>query len=182
MITKRLARLAFLTLLLASPPSHSEAQQGQIDRAISFYRQGGAYCFRIAPAGTALSEETEWTIMVLTGTVNHNNTFRIRDLDPGRSGLSGARLKAMGQIVWGVWLLDRDRSLFFEQFGAGIAAGHLRARVVRIHPDGLNRKKKEEERARLYLQFTERGSRVSFDDVPDLKPGDLARFSEYLPD
>src|SRR5262245_47386640 len=41
--------------LLATVPV---AAQTQADVALSFFRAGGAYCFRVAPLGVALSEET----------------------------------------------------------------------------------------------------------------------------
>jgi hypothetical protein len=68
-------------LLTALPPG----AQAQADVALDFFRGGGAYCFRIAPVGVALSEETEWTIMLLTSAANRKTAFKIRQLDAGAS-------------------------------------------------------------------------------------------------
>jgi len=69
-----------LTVLFSSAPASA---QSAVDTALSFYSKGGAYCFRVAPFGVALSEEREWTVMVLTSAANHHNTFRIRTVDAG---------------------------------------------------------------------------------------------------
>ena len=59
------------------------AAQSEVDIALQFFRDGGAYCFRLAPEGTNLSEETAWSVMMLTGARNRRNDFRIRSMDPG---------------------------------------------------------------------------------------------------
>ena len=38
--------------------SASAQPQTVVDRALTFFRQGGAYCFRLAPEGVAMAEET----------------------------------------------------------------------------------------------------------------------------
>jgi hypothetical protein len=165
--------------LLAAAPV---AAQTQADVALSFFRAGGAYCFRIAPLDVALSEETEWTIMLLTSASNHKTTFKIRELDAGATGLRGQRLRDMGQDVTGVWHSDRIREDFFARFAKGIAEHELRAGVVRISPGDLAQLTSGRARAELYLKFSERGSTVAFDKTQDLEAAELAQYSEYLPD
>ncbi len=160
----------------------STLAQTQADVALSFFRAGGAYCFRLAPAGVALSEETEWTVMVLTSAANRKSTFKIRELDPGNTGLRGQRLKAMGEDVTGVWRSDRVREDFFERFAKGIADGMLRARVVRISPGNLAELTSDRARAELYLKFSGRGSNVAFGDARDLDAAEFAQYAEHLPD
>jgi hypothetical protein len=171
--------VAVVVALLATMPLRA---QTQADVALSFFRAGGAYCFRIAPLGVALSEETEWTIMVLTSAANHKTVFKIRELDPGPTGLRGQRLKDMGSDVTAVWRSDRLREDFFDRFATGITNHELRARVVRISPANLAQLASGRARADLYLKFSERGSTVAFDKAPDLEAAELARYSEYLPD
>lgn len=158
------------------------AGDGLVDAALRFYSDGGAYCFRLAPAGVAMAEETAWTVMVLTSATNGRKAFKIRELDAGRSGYQGDTLKAFGEAVTGVWRVDRDRAEFFERFAAGITAGRLRARVVRIQPENLASLTTDRERAELYLKFSERGSRVSFEGAPDLAAAALGAYAEYFPD
>ncbi|HEX7794969.1 MAG TPA: hypothetical protein VF456_11490, partial [Vicinamibacterales bacterium] len=67
--------LAIVVALLVAVPV---AAQTQADVALSFFRAGGAYCFRIAPLGVALSDEPEWTVMVLTSASSHKTAFKIR--------------------------------------------------------------------------------------------------------
>lgn len=167
-----------LGLAIAAPG----AAQSQVDGALAFFQGGGAYCFRLAPEGVALSEEREWTVMVLTSAPNPRNVFRIREVDPGSTLLRGPALAAAGTSVTGVWRSDRARAEFFERFAAGIEAGTLRARVVQLHPATLDRLNSDRERADLYLKFSGRGSRVAFDSVPDLKADELAQYSTYFPD
>ena len=171
--------LAIVAGLLANLPLKA---QTSADVALNFFRSGGAYCFRIAPLGVALSEETEWTIMLLTSASNRKTTFKIRELDPGATGLRGQRLKDMGLDVTAVWRSDRVRQDFFTRFAEGIAAHDLRARVVRISPGNLAQLTSGPARAELYLKFSERGSPVAFDKTPDLEAAELAQYSEYLPD
>jgi hypothetical protein len=155
--------------------------QGEAVAAIAFLRSGGAYCFRVAPEGVAMSEETAWTVMLLTSGSNRNNDFRIRTVDPGPTGLRGRELQGMGETVNGVWRQDSLREEFFERFSAGIGDRTLRARVVKIEPPDLARLKPAE-RADLYLRFTDRGTRVSFGKVPDLTAEEFRKFAEYYPD
>ena len=165
--------------LLAAVPLQA---QTQADVALNFFRGGGAYCFRIAPIGVALSEETEWTVMLLTSAANHKTAFKIRELDAGATGLRGQRLKDVGLDVTGVWRSDRIREDFFTRFAKGIEDHELRARVVRISPGNLAQLTSGRARAELYLKFSERGSTVAFDKTEDLEAAELAQYSEYLPD
>lgn len=167
-------------LLLASAPS--VFAQTAVDMALSFYSAGGAYCFRVAPFGTSLSEETEWTVMVLTSTSNHRNTFRIRSVEPGDTGLSGARLQAAGRFANDVWKFDGTRADFFQRFTEGMRAGKLRARVVKAGPPNLAQVTSERDRAELYLKFADKGTKVSFDKVPNLTPEEFQQYSEHFPD
>ncbi len=84
MIRSVVCTLGALVLVLAS--ASAARAQNAVDMALGFYAKGGVYCFRIVPQGTALSEETEWTVMMLTAASNHHNTFRIRSVDPGDTG------------------------------------------------------------------------------------------------
>jgi hypothetical protein len=168
-------------LMLVAVAAPASAQNA-VDSALSFYAKGGAYCFRVAPFGTALSEETEWTVMLLTSASNHHNAFRIRTVDPGETGLSGNGLQMAGRLANDVWKFDGSRADFFQRFSEGIRAGKLRARVVKAGPPGLAEVASERERAELYLKFADKGTRVSFDKVPDLTPEAFQQYSEYFPD
>ena len=106
-------------MLLGLLSAASAQSQNAVDAALSFYANGGAYCFRVAPPGTALSDETEWTVMVLTAASNHRNTYRIRSVDPGDTGLSGSGLLTAGRLANDVWKFDGTRSDFFERFAGG---------------------------------------------------------------
>lgn len=171
--------IAMTVGLLAAVPV---AAQTQADTALNFFRGGGAYCFRIAPAGVALSDETEWTIMLLTSASNRKTAFKIRELDAGATGLRGQRLKDVGLDVTSVWRSDRVREDFFARFAKGIDEHELRARVVRISPGNLAQITSGRARAELYLKFSERGTTVAFDTARDLEAAELAQYSEYLPD
>jgi hypothetical protein len=165
--------------LLVAPVASA---QNAVDSALAFYSKGGAYCFRVAPFGTALSEETEWTVMLLTSASNRRNTFRIRSVDPGDTGLSGPNLLTAGRLANDVWKFDGTRADFFQRFADGIKAGKLRARVVAAGPPNLPQVTSERERAELYLKFADKGTRVSFDKVPDLSPEQFQQYAEYFPD
>ena len=156
--------------------------QNEVDEALRFYSAGGSYCFRLAPPGVALSQETEWTVMVLTSVSNPKTTFKIRDVDPGKTGLTGRALAETGMIVNGVWRSDGDRAEFFEKFAAGIDAGRLRARVVKAGPPNLAQLASDRARADVYLKFADRGTRIAFDKVTDLTAEEFGRYSEYFPD
>src|SRR5581483_3837288 len=132
--------------------------QNAVDAALSFYSHGGAYCFRIAPEGTGLSEEREWTVMMLTSASNRKNTFKIRTVDPGDTGLSGSGLMTAGRLANDVWKFEGTRSDFFERFAEGIRAGKLRARIVKVGPPNLA-EMPERDRAEQYLKFADRGTR-----------------------
>jgi hypothetical protein len=180
---KALPRIAWLCLaFLATGAASASAQQTQVDRALTFFRQGGAYCFRVAPEGVAMAEEQEWTIMLLTSKSSRKDAFKIRQLDSGTSRLRGAALRSMGEAVTGVWRNDASREEFFARFGMGIEAGVLRARVVRIRPNNLAQLTSDRARAELYLQWSDRGSSVAFKGVPDLTAEEFAQYSSYFPD
>ena len=178
----RLIGIATTVVWLVTASSTATYAQTAVDVALSFYANGGAYCFRVAPFGTPLSEEREWTVMVLTAASNHRNTFRIRSVEPGATGLSGARLQSAGRFANDVWKFDGTRADFFQRFGEGIRSGKLRARVVKAGPPNLAQITSERERAELYLKFADSGTKVSFDKVPDLTAEEFQQYSEYFPD
>ena len=169
-------------MLLVLSGAASVSAQSAVDAALSFYAKGGAYCFRVAPFGTALSEETEWTVMMLTAASNHRNTFRIRSVDPGETGLTGSGLLTAGRLANDVWKFDGSRAEFFQRFGEGIKAGKLRARVTKAGPPNLPQVASERERAELYLKYADKGTKVSFDKAPDLTSDEFQQYSEYFPD
>ena len=170
--------LAVAALLWLHAPS-AAAQEAEL--AMRFFSDGGAYCFRIVPEGTNLSEEAEWRIMVLTGTPNRRNEFRIRTVDPGRLRLGDEALKELGITITGVWRRERVRDEFFEDFANGIRRGVTRARVVTISPARLARMTRTE-RAEFYLDWADKGSRIDFGDVPDLTPEEFLAYRTYVPD
>ncbi len=177
--------LILMSAWMALASIHRPAPAGsqtKVDSALAFFRAGGAYCLRVTPPGVALSEEAEWTVMVLTSAANRKTVFKIRELDPGNTGLRGGRLRAMGEDVTDVWKLDRVRQDFFERFARGIADRELRASVVRISPGNLATLTSGPARAELYLKFSGRGSRVAFGSANDLEAGQLAEYADYLPD
>src|SRR6476469_4136366 len=166
-----------LTVLVSTAPASA---QTAVDSALSFYSKGGAYCFRVAPFGTALSEETEWTVMMLTSASNHHNTFRIRSVDAGDTGLKGSGLQTAGRLANDVWKFDGTRADFFDRFAEGIRSGKLRARVVKAGPPNLAQIPSERERAELYLKFADKGTKVSFEGVPDLTADEFGKYLEYF--
>ncbi|MFN7983259.1 MAG: hypothetical protein U0Q11_15515 [Vicinamibacterales bacterium] len=172
---------AVAVLVFVATASIASAQNA-VDMALSFYAKGGAYCFRVAPQGTSLSEEQEWTVMLLTSSSNHHNTFRIRSVDPGDTGLSGDGLMTAGRWANDVWKFDGTREDFFQRFSEGIKAGKLRARVVKAGPPNLAQVTSERERAELYLKFADKGTKVSFDKVQDLTPEAFQEYADYYPD
>ncbi len=155
--------------------------QSELDVAMRFFKQGGAYCFRLAPEGESLSDETSWTVMVLTGAANSKNEFRIRTMDPGGTGVSGTPLKNIGLSITSIWRRDRLRDEFFEQFAAGITARTVRARIVTLSPPKLA-EMNPRGRAELYLKFADGGSRVDFRKSPDLTADQFLAYQTYLPD
>lgn len=165
-------------LSLAAAPVSA---QSEADVAVKFFGQGGAYCFRAAPEGVTLSDETEWTVLMLTGGSNAKNAFKIRTMDPGQTGVSGGSLRAIGMAITATWRRDGSREEFFDRFAKGIASKALRARVVKFAPKDLT-PMKAGERAELYLKFADRGTRVSFDKVPDLTADEFLQYSGYFPD
>ena len=178
---RTLARALALCVLLGLA-STASAQPAAVDSALAFYSRGGTYCFRVAPSGIALSEESEWTVMMLTAASNHHNTFRIRSVDPGDTGLSGSGLLTAGRFANDVWKFAGTRAEFFERFAEGIRDKRLRARVVKLGPATMGEASSERARAELYLKFADKGSKVSFDKVPDLTPEQFLEFSEHIPD
>ena len=168
--------------LLAGLAATASAQTAAVDSALAFYSKGGTYCFRVAPSGTSLSEETEWTVMMLTASSNHHNSYRIRSVDPGETGLSKSGLLTVGRFANDVWKFDGTRADFFERFAEGIRDKRLRARVVRLGPTILGEASTERQRAELYLTFADKGSKVSFDKALDLTAEQFLVFSEYFPD
>jgi hypothetical protein len=156
--------------------------QSVVESALAFYAGGGAYCFRIAPAGTALADEDEWTVMVLTSASDRRSSFRIRSVEPGGTGLRGSDLTTAGRVANDVWKFDGTRAAFFEQFADGIRAGRLRAGVVKLRPPALARAASSRERADENLKFADKGSRVPFDKSHDLSAEQFLAYAEYLPD
>lgn len=155
--------------------------QSPPDVAMGFFTAGGAYCFRLAPEGVALNDETEWTIMVLAGTANRANTFRIRTVEPGRSGFHKADLLDIGMSIANVWRMDGTRREFFERFAAGIDGVMVRARVVKMTPPGLAAMTPRQ-RAEIYLKFSDKGGKVDFSGVHDLTSEEFASYAGYVPD
>ena len=176
-MTRALAAVCLALAVMAAAIS----AQTDVDTAISFFSGGGSYCFRVAPEGVSLSDETEWTVIVLTSARNQNDTFRIRTVDPEQTKLSGSALAHARGAVTGVWRLERSRTDFFERFAAGIDSGNLRAKVVKLTPAGLA-EMVPRRRAEEYLKFAARGSQVSFKNVPDLTGDAFREYVTYFPD
>jgi hypothetical protein len=173
--------MAALCLALAVAAATAASAQTDVDQALNFFKGGGAYCFRLVPEGVNMSDETEWTVMVLSGGPMKDDTFRIRMLEPGKTGMKGNALKEAGAAVTGVWRLDSRRAEFFERFAGGIDDGTLRARIVTIAPDGLA-EATPNARAERYLRFADRGLKVSFKGVPDLTADAFRKYESYFPD
>ena len=155
--------------------------QDDVAEAIRFFRGGGAYCFRLVPEGVSASEDTEWAIMVLTSRSRKDDTFRIRTIDPGKTGLRGPALNAVGTAVTNVWRLDSKREDFFDRFSIGIEDGTLRAQLVMMAPHGLA-EATPRARAERYLRFADRGLKVTFKGVPNLTVEEFRRYLSYFPD
>ena len=173
------ATAVWFTLLTLAP--RPLLAQSEVDPAIRFFLAGGAYCFRVAPEGVAMSEETEWTILLLTSTANRKSEFRIRSLDPGATGLSGRLLTAAGETITSIWRRESVRSEFFERYGAAISGKLLRARTVKVAPPKLAQMKPGD-RAELYLEFADRGSKVDFGRGRDLSAEEFLALETYTPD
>lgn len=179
---RHVSRAATVALVLALLPfAAGVVAQTETDIAISFFSAGGAYCFRLAPEGTSLSDETTWTVMMLTGTVNNKMSCRIRSVEPGATRIRGDALTNVGLAVTTVWRRERSREEFFERFAAGLSDGKLRARIVTLAPPGLEGMTTMQ-RADLYLRFADRGTRVEFDKAPDLTAPQLLEYQTFLPD
>lgn len=181
-MNRAVLRRTWVGLALGLSMAAPALSQTRVDVALAFFRAGGAYCFRVTLEGVAISEERQWTVMVLTSASNRKNLFRIREVDPGNTGLDRPGLAAAGRAVTGVWRFDGERADFFERFAVAIRTGVLRARVVRISPDKIDRLTSDRERAEAYLKFSERGSRVDFGPVEDLDADEWAQYSTYFPD
>lgn len=166
-----------LLLLLSSPL----AAQSDVDPAIRFFLAGGGYCFRVAPEGVSMSEETEWTMLLLTSSENRRNEFKIRTIDPGPTRLGGEALTAVGESVTSLWRRESLRREFFERFAAAIKGGLLRAKVVKVVPPRLAQLKPTD-RAELYLDYADRGTRVDFSRGRDLTAEQFLEFESHNPD
>jgi len=177
--TTRIRVMAIAVLVVAA--CATAAAQSEVDVAMKFFAEGGAYCFRLAPEGTNLSAETEWTVMMLTGGANHKNAYRIRAMDQGTSKIRESALNEVGLTVAGVWRRDRTREEFFDRFAAAIGDRSTRARVVKLTPPRLA-EMKAGERAELYLKFADKGTRVEFDKAHDLTADEFLAFRTHLPD
>lgn len=174
-------RSAALAVLLVTSLVPLAAQADDVDAAMTFFSDGGVYCFRAAPEGTSLSQETQWTIVMLTGAANPKNVCKLREMDGGTSKLRGDSLKQMGLVVTGLWRRDRTRDDFFDRFAAAIGSHQVRARTIVVTPPGLA-DMKPAARADAYLKFADRGSKVDFEKAADLDPGAFLTFRHYLPD
>lgn len=173
--------LTALFLVFACLP-WSAIAQGRVDAAIGFYVQGGAYCFRVVPAGVAGASETQWTVMVLTSASNVKARFKMREVDPGRMRMSGSALKTVGEVVTAVWRTDREREEFFQKFSEGIGRGTLSARVVFAGPTNLAALKTDRERADVYLEAAKRGTTIAVENVPALSASEFMMYLDYFPD
>lgn len=172
--------LGLLAVALFVTPRPAAAQD-EITVAMAFFGDGGAYCFRLAPEGTGLVEETEWTVMMLTGVGNKKNAFRIRGMDPGSKRIDARTLEDIGIAITGIWRRDRVRDEFFDRFAADIERGVMRARVVKLTPPGLA-EMKPPQRAEFYLHFADTGTRVDFSRAEDLDVEEFLAFRTYFPD
>jgi hypothetical protein len=170
--------LTILILVLLAPVLSA---QNAADIGIRFFSDGGVYCVRVAPEGTNLAEETAWTVMMLTGVSYRRNTCRIRSFEAGATTISRDSLNRIGLSVIEVWRRESLREEFFGRFAQGIGARVLRARVVTLTPPRLAAMS-EMDRAEAYLKFSDRGSRVEFDKVPDLSAEEFLAFQTYNPD
>ena len=175
------AFVAVALVALATAGAVPVGAQTDADVALRFFEAGGAYCFRVVPEGVALSEETEWTLAVLTSAANRSTSFRVRTVDPGRTRLKGDVLANVGMSITNVWRRESLRESFFERFATGIRGGILRARTVKIAPPQLA-EMKPPERAELYLKFADRGSRVDFGKSADLNADGFLALESYLTD
>jgi hypothetical protein len=172
--------IGLILLVTLFAPVALRAQRGP-DLAMRFFSAGGAYCFRLAPEGVALGDESEWTIMVLVGAKSRQTSFRIRTVDPGMSGVRGAELAAVESSVTSVWRMDGTRSEFFERYAAAIAGGAVRARVSKLTPPGLAGMTPRQ-RADLYLRFSDKGEKVDFGKEADLTAEEFTAYQTHVPD
>jgi hypothetical protein len=171
--------VAAILAVLALVPLPASAQT-EVDVAMKFFGKGGAYCFRVVPEGTNLSDEHEWTFMVLTSESNRRKEFRTRSMDPGTTGMRGKDLELVGLAITTIWRRESLLHDFFDRFSSGIGGRVMSARVVRVRPPGLAAMTARE-RAEAYLKFSERG-RLRFDDAEDLTPEGFMVYRSYLPD
>lgn len=174
-------RYALSLCLLLALVAGTVTAQTEADVAIQFFQSGGAYCVRLAPEATDLSDETEWTVMLFTSAANQKLKQKLRDMEPGKTGLRGQELTNAGLAVTGVWRRDRMRDEFFTRFAEGIREGRLQARVTKVAPPGLA-VMKPRERAELYLKLTDRGLSVDFEQVAKLEADEFLAFQSFVPD
>jgi hypothetical protein len=90
-------------------------------------------------------------------------------------------LTAAGETITSVWRRESLRAEFFERFGAAVRGGLLRARTVKVAPPQLAAMKPGD-RAELYLQFADRGSKVDFAKGRDLSAAEFLALESYTPD
>ncbi len=171
---------AIAVVMMVALAAELNAQNGA-EVGIRFFGDGGIYCFRLAPEGTNLSEETAWTVMMLTGAANTKNDCRIRSFDDGPMSIGRESLNRIGLAVIEVWRRESLRDEFFGRFAQGITARVLRARIITLTPPRLATMS-EPDRAEEYLKFSDRGSRVDFSKVPDISAQHFLSFKNYLPD
>ena len=178
-IPNALNNRATLGLAFVVAASWLMSAQSPVDTALSFYSEGGWFCFRVVPVGVAPSKQTQWAMMVLTSKLNRKNTFKIEVGHPSKTGFA---LAAPGIAVADqIWRADPTRAEFFTKFAEGISAGSLRARVVQVGPTNLGQLSSDTERAELYTKFAERNPNISFEKAPDLKAEEFISFRDSFP-
>lgn len=180
MVTRR-RFLAVAVATVSVAAARTAGAEVETDLAMRFFRDGGAYCFRLAPEGTNLADESTWTMMVLTSAANKRSEFPIRTMDPGPLRFREQALKDLGMAVTGIWRRERVRDEFFERFAAAIDSGDVRARVVTLAPprlEGMTRI----QRADYYLDFADKGSRIDFRGGTDLSSSRFLEYQTWVPD
>lgn len=153
-----------------------------VNLAVRFFIDGGAYCCRVAPAGVAMASEASWTVLLLTSRSNRKTRFKMREVVGGQTQLPRAMMAEARRAVTDVWRLDRDREAFFAKFADGITNGRLRSRVVQTGPPTLATMTSDRERAETYLRFADSGATIDFGKAPDLTAEQFHAFLEYFPD
>ena len=122
--------------------------------------------------------------MVLTSAANHHNTFRIRSVDAGDTGLNGSGLQTAGRLANDVWKFDGSRSDFFQRFSEGIRIGQAQGPRREGRTSEPRRRSPRSVNVRsCYLKFADKGTKVSFDERARISPPkSSADISEYFPD